>query len=89
MADKPSPKKKSTARTAGEKSAAFNELATARVNKALKAMRQIKYLTNTTTYEYTPQSVAAIVNTLQASLDDIREAFKNPAVAKSEGFKLG
>lgn len=88
MADKIA-KKKTTARTPSEKATAFNELATARVNKALKAMRQIKYLTNTSTYAYTPQAVDAICNTLQEAVNDIVSSFKNPAAAKSEGFKLG
>lgn len=89
MADDKKPKKKTTARTPTEKAAAFNELATARVNKAMKAMRQIKYLSNTSTYAYTPQAVASICNTLQASLDDVVTSFKDPSAAKSEGFKLG
>jgi hypothetical protein len=83
------PKKKTTARTPAEKAAAFNDLATARVNKALKAMRQIKYLTNTSTYNYTKDQAQTILNALSKGLDDVRESFSNPTAAKSEGFKLG
>lgn len=89
MATADKPKKKTTARTPAEKAAAFNELATARVNKALKAMRQIKYLTNTSTYNYTKDQAQTIINALSKGLDDVRESFSNPTVAKSEGFKLG
>lgn len=89
MATAEKAKKKTTARTPSEKATAFKELATARVNKAMKAMRQIKYLTNQSTYSYTPQEAATICNTLQSSVDDVVESFKNPSAAKSEGFKLG
>jgi hypothetical protein len=89
MASAEKPKKKATTRTSTEKAAAFNELATARVNKALKAMRQIKYLTNPTTYNYTGEQAKVIINALTKGLDEVRESFSNPAAAKSEGFKLG
>jgi hypothetical protein len=90
MADKPAKKKTAaTSRTPAEKSKAFQELATTRVNKAIKAIKQIRYLTNVSTYSYTPQEVASIVNTLQSSLDELTAAFKDPKIAKSEGFKLG
>lgn len=89
MASEVKPKKKTSGRTPAEKAAAFNELATARVNKALKAMRQIKYLTNPSTYNYTKEQAQTIINALTKGLDDVRDSFTNPTAAKSEGFKLG
>lgn len=89
MAEATKPKKKAVTRTDLEKSKAFQELATARVNKALKAIKQIKYLTNTSTYIYTPQEVSAILNTINGALQELAASFKDPKAAKSEGFKLG
>jgi hypothetical protein len=89
MAETAKPKKKTTARTPTEKAAAFNELATARVNKALKAMRQIKYLTNPTTYNYTKEQAQTIITALTKGLHEVTASFANPSEAKSEGFKLG
>ena len=81
--------KKTTGRTPAEKAAAFNELATARVYKALKAMRQIKYLTNPSTYNYTKEDAQTVCGALTKGVNDVIESFNNPLAAKSEGFKLG
>lgn len=89
MATAPKEKKKTTARTPAEKATAFKELATARVNKALKAMRQIKYLTNPSTYAYSKEEATTITAALQSAVDEVKASFANPSVAKSEGFKLG
>jgi GMP synthase PP-ATPase subunit len=82
-------KKKAVTRTPEQKSSAFNELATARVNKALKAMRQIKYLANPTTYTYSTESAKAIVDALIKGVTEIRDSFADPKSSKTEGFKLG
>lgn len=83
-------KKKSSATAAtGDKSAAFAKLAEARVNKAIKAMRQIKYLTNPVTYTYTDDQVQLVLSALASAYNEVETAFKNPKAAKSEGFKLG
>lgn len=89
MASEQKPKKKTTARSPAEKASAFNDLATARVNKALKAMRQIKYLTNPSTYTYTKEQAASVVTALINGVNDVRDSFNDPKSAKTEGFKLG
>jgi hypothetical protein len=88
MADK-KPKKSAAARTPADKAKAFKDLATARTNKAIKAMRQIKHLTNPSTYVYTPEESTAILSALASAYNEVEIAFKDPKKAKSEGFSLG
>lgn len=82
-------KKSATARTSIDKAAAFKSLATARVNKAIKAMRQIKHLTNPSTYTYTKEESDAILSALANAYNEVKTAFDDPKKAKSEGFTLG
>jgi hypothetical protein len=71
-----------------DKAANFQKLATARTNKALKALRQIKHLANPTAYTYTEDQVTRIVETLSTAVTEIRNTFDNPKAKQSEGFSL-
>jgi hypothetical protein len=70
------------------KASSFQKLAEARVNKALKAIKQLKHLTNTTTYEYTEDQAQTIVAALNKGIEELTASFADPKAAKSEGFKL-
>lgn len=54
----------------------FARLATARTNKSLKAISLLKNLSNTALYEFTPEQVKIIVDSLQAELNEVQEAFQ-------------
>jgi hypothetical protein len=77
-----------TAKTPEQKAKAFKDLASVRVNKALKAMRQLKHLSNKSAYHYTETDVSKIVNVLSSATKEVEASFKDPSAAKSEGFTL-
>lgn len=53
----------------------FVELATARVNRALKDIRLIGNLSNRSAYEYTDEDVRKIARALQKEIDGMRGRF--------------
>ena len=65
----------------------FTRLATSRTNKALDAISNIRGLTNTTNYEYTPDQAAKIMGALEAEMTKLAEAFKGKS-EEATGFAL-
>jgi len=65
----------------------FKRLAVARVNKTLDALNQIGQLSAKANYEYTPEQVEKILDTIGAKLEDVEASFAGKKAA-SEGFTL-
>lgn len=65
----------------------FKQLAELRVNKALKALRLVKHLSNKSRYDYTKKQADLIVFALEKELKIIKDNFYKPVTEKRE-FKL-
>jgi len=68
------------------KSEKFKRLATKRVKNAISKVELIANLASSS-YEYTPEEVEKILNTLQGSVDKVKAAFSKQKIEKTE-FQL-
>ena len=77
---------KSGGAAAETKSEKFTRLATKRVKNAVS---KVELLTNlaSSSYEYTPEQVEKILNTLQGSVDKVKAAFSKQKIEKTD-FQL-
>lgn len=66
----------------------FVELATKRVNRAIKDLRLIGNLSNRSAYEYSDEDVRKIARALQRELDSIKTRFSGPGVPGENEFTL-
>lgn len=71
-----------------DKRAKFVELATARVNRAIKELRLIGNLSNRTSYEYTEEDTKKIIKALQRELDSLKGRFGEPGASNDSTFTL-
>lgn len=61
----------------------FEELASKRVSNAIHAVRLIGNLSNRNNYAYTKEHVKQIVDSLQASVDDVNNRFQTELKSES------
>ena len=61
----------------------FVRLATKRVNNALRYIRLVGNLSNTSNYYYKEEDIQKIFTTLQSELDECKERFENKKKAKA------
>ena len=61
------------------KSERFIRLAESRVTKARKAISRIAYLSNTVSYEYTPEQVEQMFSILEEELSEVKSGFLKTA----------
>lgn len=73
---------------ARDRRAKFVELATNRVNRALKDMALIGNLANRRNYDYDDDQAKKIVKALQLALDELRARFASKGGADSNRFEL-
>ncbi len=66
----------------------FVELAEKRVNRAIKELRLISNLSNTTNYEYTEDDVRKIFKILESTIKDSKAKFRNGGASSEDQFKL-
>jgi hypothetical protein len=66
----------------------FVELATKRVNRAIKDVRLIGNLSNRAAYEYDEGDVKKILRALQKELETLRSRFGGPGESGDTEFKL-
>jgi len=66
----------------------FVELAEKRVNRAIKELRLISNLSNTTNYDYSDSDVSKIFKTLEATMKDSKAKFMNGGASSEAQFKL-
>ncbi len=66
----------------------FVELAEKRVNRAIKELRLISNLSNTTNYEYSDNDVNKIFKTLEATMKESKSKFMNGGASNEAQFKL-
>lgn len=66
----------------------FVELATKRVNKALKDMQLISNLANRQNYEFTEDQAKKIVKALQQEVDIVKQNFLSTDIAGRNDFKF-
>lgn len=66
----------------------FVRLATARVNKAMKAIKVIGNLSNRSNYSYTKEDVEKIFRTLNAEMKVCRQRFESERADADSGFRL-
>jgi hypothetical protein len=71
-----------------DKRAKFVELATRRVNGAIRDLRLIGNLSNRSHYEYTDEDVKKIVRVLQRELDSMKGRFSESGVGGDSEFHL-
>lgn len=71
-----------------DKRGKFVELATSRVNRAIKELRLIGNLSNRSSYEYTDEEAKKIIRALQRELDDLKGRFKNDDQGDDSLFTL-
>ncbi|MGH9581937.1 MAG: hypothetical protein ACRD4O_03245, partial [Bryobacteraceae bacterium] len=71
-----------------DKRAKFVELATKRVNAAIKDLRLIGNLGNRSNYDYTEDDVRKIVRALQRELDTVRARFSETSSGADTTFQL-
>lgn len=57
------------------KASKFRRLANKRVPKAIRMIRYIENLANTATYQYTPEQVSKVVDSLETAVKAVRNAF--------------
>lgn len=75
--------------TATTKAGKFKELASKRVSNVLDQLRILSNLSNTGTYEYTPDQVEKIFGRIQADLDEVKAKFEpKQKKAKDTSFEL-
>lgn len=75
-------------KTKKDKHAKFRELAEARTNRALDAIRRIGNLSNRSLYEWEETEVKKIVKALKDSVSDVEKGFDAGAAKRETGFKL-
>lgn len=78
-------KETSTTREVSKKEK-FVQIATPRINKAIKAIHLVG-LCASATYEYTPEQARAAVLAMQAELDKVKNRFEGKQVSEA-GFVL-
>jgi hypothetical protein len=66
----------------------FVELANKRVNRAIRELRLVGNLSNTSAYEYTDEDVKKIVRTLQKEIDSMRARFMARGGESSQEFTI-
>jgi len=71
-----------------DKSAKFVELATNRVNRALKELALVGNLANRSNYEYSDDQAKKIIRALQAGLDQVKTRFSSGGALNQSNFKL-
>lgn len=69
-----------------EKAAKFLELAPKRMDAALTKIRLLGNLASKSGYDYTPEQVAKMKETLQAAVNSTLARFEGDGAAKSDGF---
>ncbi len=71
-----------------DRRAKFVELAESRVNRAIKDLRLIGNLSNSSAYAYGEDDIRKIFRTLQKEVDGAKSRFGGDTKAKEEGFRL-
>lgn len=71
-----------------DKAAKFRELATRRVSKIVKGIRQIGNLSSRGNYEYTPTQVSKIFQAMRDEMSAAEERFSRPAKSSPKEFSL-
>lgn len=71
-----------------DKRGKFVELATNRVNRAIKDIRLIGNLSNRSAYEYSDEDVKKIAKTLQRELDLMKQRFTGGSQGADGEFSL-
>jgi len=66
----------------------FVELAEKRVMRAMKEMRLIGNLSNTTNYEYSEKDVGKIFKALETAMKESKAKFMNGGASSDDKFKL-
>ena len=66
----------------------FVELATKRVNRAIKDLRLIGNLSNKSAYQYEEDDVRKIVRVLQKEIESIKSRFGGPGDSGASEFTL-
>ena len=66
----------------------FKKLAEARVNRAIKDLRLIGNLSNTSAYAYEDDDIRKIFRALQKELEEAKGRFGGPRNVKDEDFRL-
>ena len=66
----------------------FVELAEKRVNRAIKELRLISNLSNTTNYDYSDKDVSKIFKTLESTMKESKSKFMNGGASSEAQFKL-
>jgi len=74
------------AKRKAEKAAKFMELAPKRMDAALAKIRLIGNLASKSGYDYTPEQVAKMKQTLTGAVDSTLARFEGDGAAKSDGF---
>lgn len=63
----------------------FHELATFRLKKIVKAIEQMGYLSNKSSYNYRDDQIDVIITTLHSAVDNLNAKFK-PEIVSKEGI---
>tara|TARA_B100001013_G_C24234777_1_gene294647 strand:+ start:65 stop:286 length:222 start_codon:yes stop_codon:yes gene_type:complete len=66
----------------------FEQLATSRVNKAIKILRLVSNLANKSHYTYTSTDTDKIVTVLNQEVKNIKEKFNSKNSRETKEFKL-
>lgn len=74
--------------SARDKRAKFVELATNRVNRAIKDLRLVGNLANRSSYDYSDEDAKKILRALQRELDDLKLRFKGIEDSDDHFFSL-
>ena len=70
------------------KSERFRDLATKRVNRAIKDLRLIGNLSNRKNYDYTQEDARKIIKALETEMRGIKTLFENSPREEEVEFKL-
>lgn len=71
-----------------DKRAKFVELATNRVNRALKELALVGNLANRSNYEYSDDQAKKIIRALQVGLDQVKSRFSTGGAQNHSNFEL-
>lgn len=71
-----------------DKRGKFVELATARVNRAIRELRLIGNLSNRASYDYSDEDAKKIARALQRELDVLKGRFGDSGAASETNFTL-
>lgn len=71
-----------------DKRAKFVELATNRVNRAIKDLRLVGNLSNRSAYVYTEEDARKILRALTREIDDLKSRFRGEEQSDDKVFKL-